>query len=48
MDLSNLQPAEGSVHNKNKRVGREKVLVAVEHQHVVIKELSLVQDTLRK
>ncbi|HYD92542.1 MAG TPA: 50S ribosomal protein L15 [Flavobacterium sp.] len=22
MDLSNLQPAEGSVHNKNKRVGR--------------------------
>jgi large subunit ribosomal protein L15 len=22
MDLSNLQPAEGSVHNKNKRLGR--------------------------
>jgi len=22
MDLSNLQPAQGSVHNKNKRVGR--------------------------
>jgi large subunit ribosomal protein L15 len=29
MNLSNLQPAEGSTHSQNKRLGREKVLEKV-------------------
>ncbi len=43
MDLSNLKPAEGSVHREKKRLGRGEGLGKEELQHVVIRELNHVQ-----
>ena len=44
MNLSNLQPAAGSVKNQGKRVGRGQGSGKVEPQHVVTKEQNLDLD----